>query len=673
MGPVTRRYALDRVIGRGASGTVWVADDLQLGRRVAVKQLDRALAADADARARFEREAWTIAQVRSPHIVQVFDSGVDDGIPFIVMELLHGESLEDRLGRYRPPERLPPRLAARIVAEVARGLTASHAAGIVHRDLKPANIFLARENGKELAKVLDFGVAALAIASSDGPEAIAGTPHFMSPEHFEGRPDPRADVWSLAVVAYRLFTGELPFSGDSLPALELRIRGGRFVRPSSLGSALDPRLDEIFERAFATEPARRIATAAELAVALEQLTGEPEQKPVVRALFVDDLEDLENLVRQWFRREAKAGKYELCFARSGQQGLDELARRTDLDVVITDINMPGMDGLTFLARVPDINPLVRVVILSAYNDMTNIRTAMNRGAFDFLCKPIDFDDLRQTLEKCAAHSRSIRQLFDFHEENEILRALVGRANAERIVAEVRAADGVLSHRFTGSVAFMRVTEPLVERESTGTHCLFARLNSHFELFMPEIHGRRGAVHRLADDSLIAVFEGDEHLFRAVDACLAISERVRVTNAAADEHRYGVAFGLSSGEVVTGGVGSPALGRVERSVLGEALTQAARLKDLARPQELLVAAHLEPELASRYRCELEVERKASTTGSTTVCRLSGKAAGSRGAPSLPTTQAVLEPAAFDEAPPSRAGTGSLPSPAELPRPEVSRTG
>jgi serine/threonine protein kinase/class 3 adenylate cyclase len=645
MGTLTRRYALDRVIGRGASGTVWVADDLQLGRRVALKQLDSALARDAEARARFEREAWTIAQLRSPHIVQVFDSGVEAGIPFIVMELLHGESLEDRLSRYRPPDRLSWRVAARIVADVARGLTISHEAGIVHRDLKPANIFLARENGKELAKLLDFGIAWLALSQghASAPEAIVGTPQFMSPEHFDGgRPDGSGDVWSLAVVAYQLFTGELPFAGNTLQELSQRIRSSSFIRPSALQKSLDPRLDDVFERAFAVDPSQRIATAAELAVALDQITGEAAQQPIARVLFVDDLEDLENLVRQWFRREVKTGKYELSFARDGQQGLDLLASRPDLDVVITDINMPGMDGLAFLAKVPDINPLVRIVMLSAYNDMTNIRTAMNRGAFDFLCKPIDFDDLRQTIEKCAAHSRSIRQLFDFHEENEILRALVGRSAAERLVAEVRAADGVLPHRFEGSVAFIRVTDPLLGSDVDAPRYLFARLNSHFELFVPEVHGRRGAVHRFADDSLMAVFEGQDHLCRAVDACFGILERVRVANTAggADAACYGVAFGLSSGQLVTGGVGSPALGRFERSVLGEAVARAALLKELARPHELLASADLETTLALRYRCSLDVESRVNATESIPVCRVIGKVESHSEARGLPTTEAAI---------------------------------
>jgi eukaryotic-like serine/threonine-protein kinase len=648
MGLLTGRYALDRVIGRGASGTVWVAEDLQLGRRVAVKQLDSALAADSEACARFEREAWTIAQLRSPHIVQVFDSGFDAGIPFIVMELLHGESLEERLTRYRPPDRLPTRVAARIVAELARGLTVSHDAGIVHRDLKPANVFLARESGREVAKLLDFGVAWLPAASSQStPDAIVGTPQFMSPEHFDGgRLDRTADVWSLAVVAYQLVTGELPFTGNTLQELRERIRSSSFTPPSTLHPGLDVRLDPVFQRAFEPDPSARTATAAELAVMLEQVAADASTQPVARVLFVDDLVDLESLVRQWFRREVKAGKYELWFAHSGQQGLDLLAAH-DLDVVITDINMPGMDGLTFLAKVPDINPLVRVVMLSAYNDMTNIRTAMNRGAFDFLCKPIDFADLRHTIEKCAAHTRSIRQLLDFHEENEILRALVGRSDAERLVAEVRAADGALPQIFEGSVAFIRVIDPTIGAGDDAPRALFARISSHFELFVPEVHDRRGAVHRFVDDSLMAVFEGPDHLYRAVDACLAILERVRVANAAAsDAAQYGVAFGLAAGHLLTGGVGSPALGRFERSVLGPAVTRAARLKDLARPLELLASAELESVLVSRYRCELHERAEVATSERTPVCHLIGWLDRTAAARSLPTTEAVAAPSHGD---------------------------
>ena len=484
-----QRYALDREIGRGASGRVWIAQDLQLGRRVALKVVDRDDGDDEGARARFEHEAWTIAQLSSPHIVRVFDSGVDDGMPFIVMELLHGESLEDRLQRH---PKLPARIAAFVVGEIAKGLSASHAAGIIHRDLKPANVFLSRENGREIAKLLDFGIAALLVRPElNGAlgQVVAGTPQYMSPEHFAGASiDHRADLWSLAVLAYQMLLGRFPFAGKTLLQLRDHVCSAAFLRPSEVSSDFDSALDAVFEQAFAKDAADRFQSASDLSTAVARFAG-LDIHQVVRVLVVDDEPDMEILVRQWFRRELRSGRYELFFATSGEEGLEELSRRPDIDVVLTDINMPGMDGLTFLGKVPDVNPLVRVVVVSAYNDMANIRAAMNRGAFDFLCKPIDFEDLKKTAEKCAQHTLVLRRARDFHQENEILRRLVGEGVADRCLAQIGADGTVQAESTEGSVVVVGVTgwpEEVAEKEPA---VLLARLNAAFDLVATEIAGR----------------------------------------------------------------------------------------------------------------------------------------------------------------------------------------
>ena len=154
---IAGKFRLEWPIGRGGMGTVWAAMHLQLDMPVAVKFMDPS-AADADGRLRFEREARAIAQLRSPHVVQVLDHGVDNGTPYIVMELLEGEDLE---GRLRRTKKLTIPVATRIFSQSARALRRAHDAGIVHRDLKPNNVFLARVDDEEVVKLLDFGVAKL--------------------------------------------------------------------------------------------------------------------------------------------------------------------------------------------------------------------------------------------------------------------------------------------------------------------------------------------------------------------------------------------------------------------------------------------------------------------------------------------------------------------------------
>ena len=131
-----------------------------------------------------------------------------------------------------------------------------------------------------------------------------------------------------------------------------------------------------------------------------------------RILVVDDEPDLEDLVNQRMRREIRSGRYSFVYARNGVEALERLSGDNGIDIVITDINMPEMDGLTLLEQIPAYDPKLRCVIVSAYGDMKNIRTAMNRGAFDFLNKPIDFEDLRNTIDKSMKYLGEIREAFE---------------------------------------------------------------------------------------------------------------------------------------------------------------------------------------------------------------------------------------------------------------------
>ena len=212
------KYRLDEVLGRGGMGSVWRALHLGLNAPVAVKLMDPAIMKTAGMLARFHREAQAAAQLRSPHVVQIIDHGVDaeTGTPFIAMELLEGESLADRLTRVGV---LSPRETSRLVTEVCRALARAHEAGIVHRDLKPANLFLVANDDQEVTKVLDFGIAksqpTQGLDTMTNSGSILGTPLYMSPEQISGGKsvDGRSDLWSLAVVACECLTGKRPVLG----------------------------------------------------------------------------------------------------------------------------------------------------------------------------------------------------------------------------------------------------------------------------------------------------------------------------------------------------------------------------------------------------------------------------------------------------------------------------
>ncbi|HYQ27345.1 MAG TPA: serine/threonine-protein kinase [Polyangiaceae bacterium] len=269
------RYRLDRQLGKGGMGSVWLAEHLTLNSWVAVKLMDPSIASTVEGAERFKREAQAAASLRSAHVVQVLDYGVHENTPFLVMELLQGQSLADCLEREK---RLSPERAVSVITQVARAIGRAHASGIVHRDLKPDNIFLIREDDQELAKVLDFGIAKATGPRFSGMETrtgvTMGTPHYMSPEQVEGKKalDHRSDLWSLAVIACECMTGARPFDGETFGELLLNICARPIVPPSRQGFFL-PGFDEWFAKGANRDPLLRFASAQELAAGLSDVVS----------------------------------------------------------------------------------------------------------------------------------------------------------------------------------------------------------------------------------------------------------------------------------------------------------------------------------------------------------------------------------------------------------------
>jgi len=268
---------LSRPLGAGGMGAVWVAEHLALQTYVVVKFMAPELAKDPGNVQRFAREAAAASQVKSPHVVQMFDHGVSsDGIPFIVMELLEGHDLAHHL---RSRGRLPPQEVAAIVTQTCKALSKAHEKGIVHRDIKPDNIFLTHQTaGDELfVKLLDFGIAKAsgALSSHTGTGAMIGTPFYMSPEQIVGAHslDFRTDIWALGIVTFEALTGQKPFEGDTIGGLAVKIHSGRLPMPSMLVPELPAAIDTWFQRACALEPEARFQSAKEMATSLAAAVG----------------------------------------------------------------------------------------------------------------------------------------------------------------------------------------------------------------------------------------------------------------------------------------------------------------------------------------------------------------------------------------------------------------
>ncbi len=282
------KYRVGPLVGSGGMGTVWLGQHEQLGTRLAIKFIRPQFAERHDARRRFEIEARAAASVDSKHAVKVYDYGVTDkGLPYIVMEYLEGESLSEVLIRRGP---LPAKEAAQIIAQASKALAKAHAANIVHRDLKPDNIFLATNVEGEtgglgyIVKLVDFGIAKMLDVDGQGKGglkgptqegSVIGTPNFMSPEQLTvgGTPNALTDIWSLGACAFAAFTARIPFEGEVLGDIVLKVCVEPLPVPSQFVPDVPQGLDAWFLRACHREAAKRFQSVDELSEQLMKVCG----------------------------------------------------------------------------------------------------------------------------------------------------------------------------------------------------------------------------------------------------------------------------------------------------------------------------------------------------------------------------------------------------------------
>lgn len=270
-GDVLARYRLERPLGAGGMGSVWLAVQEGLGRRVALKVMHSAIALDPSLAARFRQEAEVAASFNHPGIVPVTDFGVDEGRPFLVMDFLDGESLDAIIVREAP---LPPERVAFFAIQVLAALEAMHARNIVHRDLKPDNIFVSASSGvPDIARLLDFGIARVVERDGDSKMTttgqVLGTPTYMSPEQAKGMPvTPSGDLYALGVVMYEALAGCVPFEAENYHQLLFTIVEGNPRKLSELCPGVDAGFLSLVERAMSPKSADRFQSATEMREAL---------------------------------------------------------------------------------------------------------------------------------------------------------------------------------------------------------------------------------------------------------------------------------------------------------------------------------------------------------------------------------------------------------------------
>jgi serine/threonine-protein kinase len=267
------RYRVLNRLGSGGMADVYCAEDLQLGRKVALKMLYRRFAEDAEFLERFRREASSAAGLQHPNVVGVYDRGEEDGTPYIAMEYVEGRTLKEIVRDGGP---LEPGRAIDLVEQVLRAARFAHKRGIIHRDLKPHNVIV---DAEDRAKVADFGIALAGASDMTQTGSIMGTAQYLSPEQAQGLPvDARSDLYSVGIMLYELLTGAVPFEGDSAVAIALKQVSAAPVPPSQRNPAITPALEHVVLRALAKDPADRPQDAeafiAELEAARSGLTAD---------------------------------------------------------------------------------------------------------------------------------------------------------------------------------------------------------------------------------------------------------------------------------------------------------------------------------------------------------------------------------------------------------------
>ena len=322
---------------------------------------------------------------------------------------------------------------------------------------------------------------------------------------------------------------------------------------------------------------------------------------MTKILVVDDERDMELLIKQKFRQKIREHHYEFLFASNGVHALEQLSNHADVDIMLCDINMPEMDGLTLLSKINEQNTLLKSVIVSAYGDMENIRTAMNRGAFDFITKPVNFEDLETTMEKTIHQVNLMRETMKAIKENNILRMYVDETVLNFMGSREFESSLTANDTVEGTVAFVDICSftTISERESPDT--VVRLLNNYFDVMAREIIAQGGYVDKFIGDAIIAVFRGDFHLDRAIDASLAIRKEINLQPPLSG-FTPRVSIGINSGEMISGNIGSVSLRRLDYTVIGDAVNIAQRLQAAAAPDQIIISEEAYEKVKESFQCK-----------------------------------------------------------------------
>lgn len=325
---------------------------------------------------------------------------------------------------------------------------------------------------------------------------------------------------------------------------------------------------------------------------------------MTKILVVDDEDDLKVLIKQRFRQKIRQNEYDFVFAENGRHALEQLIAHPDIDLVLSDINMPEMDGLTLLSKLSAQNYMLKTVIVSAYGDMENIRTAMNSGAFDFITKPIDFKDLEITIEKTILHVASLKKTLQAIKENNILRMYVDETVINFMGSQEYETSLMKNETIQATVMFIDVCGFTKISESAPADEVVSLLNTYFDIMVKEIIAQEGFIDKFIGDAVLAVFKGDYNLDRAIDTALAVRKKIANLPEFGKIQKFkpAVSIGIQQGEMISGNIGSVSLKRLDYTVIGDTVNTAARLQSAAKEGQIIISETCYEQIKESFICE-----------------------------------------------------------------------
>ena len=325
---------------------------------------------------------------------------------------------------------------------------------------------------------------------------------------------------------------------------------------------------------------------------------------MTKILVADDETDLEMLIKQKFRQKIREQQYEFVFAVNGNDALNKIQQHPDIDIVLSDINMPEMDGLTLLSRLNETCPLIKSVIVSAYGDMDNIRTAMNRGAFDFITKPINFEDLSVTMEKTIRQVTQIRETLKAIKENNILKMYVDQTVLNFMGTREYESSLMQNETVEATVAFIDICSFTSISENESADMVVKLLNNYFDVMVKEIIAQGGYIDKFIGDAIMAVFRGNYHLDRAIDASLAVRAQIDKLPSVSENVSFTpkVSIGINPGEMISGNIGSVNLRRLDYTVIGDVVNTAQRLQSAAKEGQIIINEQTYQKIKESFNCQ-----------------------------------------------------------------------